>query len=438
MNAVALHKTKTPTSKITTSSPFVGAQTIKRKLAIGASNDVYEVEADRVADRVVGMGNSQVDSLTQTGSLVQRKCANCNKEESIQKKPIAETITPMIQKKGEGTGIASKALTQQIGQSKGGGHKMDQGTQSFMENRFGADFSQVNIHTGAEAIQMSRELSAKAFTVGNDIYFNEGQYSPESHSGKHLLAHELTHTIQQGGIGKNKIQRLPFQGGDPIHDPILDQYSEETGMPRDSASQHDPSYAQWLQGKIPRKTIWLNIGFDSSAKFNKTTFDKLKKSIAVERKALTHCCVTHAKACNIDLKVHYDYNKKNKPAPKDGDYDSDVAADRKLRDKNLDNITAPNGGVKVLVTESTLSQTWQGKRIFPRANAPAKGVVWNRKKAADDTIAHESGHKAGYVGNVQSNKHHSDPDNLMSSGKIRNANAKPDAEWCNKMAATAV
>jgi hypothetical protein len=76
-----------------------------------------------------------------------------------------------------------------------------------MESRFGTDFSDVKIHTGSEAVQMSKELNAQAFTVGNNIYFNEGKYSPNSHAGKHLLAHELTHTVQQGGVMQKKIQK---------------------------------------------------------------------------------------------------------------------------------------------------------------------------------------------------------------------------------------
>jgi hypothetical protein len=74
---------------------------------------------------------------------------------------------------------------------------MDSATQSFMESRFGTDFSNVKIHTGDDAVQMSRALGAQAFTVGSDIYFNSGKYNPSSESGKHLLAHELTHTVQQ-------------------------------------------------------------------------------------------------------------------------------------------------------------------------------------------------------------------------------------------------
>lgn len=83
-----------------------------------------------------------------------------------------------------------------------------------MQSRFGADFSDVKIHTGGEAILMKRELNAKAFTVGNDIYFNEGQYNPNSGEGKHLLAHELVHTVQQGSV--KTIQRQSAGSAAPV------------------------------------------------------------------------------------------------------------------------------------------------------------------------------------------------------------------------------
>jgi hypothetical protein len=85
---------------------------------------------------------------------------------------------------------------------------MDHETKNFMESHFGIDFSNVKIHTGSEAVQMSRELNAQAFAVGNDIYFNEGKYNPNFDSGKHLLAHELTHTVQQSKNLQKKIQHL--------------------------------------------------------------------------------------------------------------------------------------------------------------------------------------------------------------------------------------
>lgn len=156
----------------------------------------------------MSMKTSSKTNVSQTGSLVQRKCASCEQEEKIQKKPLAESITPLIQRSSsEKGGEASTHVENQINSSKGNGASMDGETKNFMETRFGTDFSDVKIHTGSQAVQMSRELNAQAFTVGNDIYFNEGKYSPNSESGKHLLAHELTHTVQQTGGIRRKIQK---------------------------------------------------------------------------------------------------------------------------------------------------------------------------------------------------------------------------------------
>jgi len=86
---------------------------------------------------------------------------------------------------------------------------MDKATRSEMEKGFGADFSNVTIHTDANAENLSKQLGAQAFTTGNDIYFNEGKYDPNTKQGKHLLAHELTHTIQQNGSKEKKVQKNP-------------------------------------------------------------------------------------------------------------------------------------------------------------------------------------------------------------------------------------
>ncbi|MBB4804826.1 hypothetical protein HNP38_000098 [Chryseobacterium defluvii] len=175
---------------------------IQKKLSVGSADDSYEAEADRVADQVMKMQGSS-SQPAHTGALLQRKCAACEQEEKLQMKPLTESITPLIQRSSsESGGVAPDPMESQINSGKGGGNRMDAETESFMESRFSADFSNVKIHTGNEAVQMSRELSAQAFTVGNDIYFNEGKYDPNSDHGKHLLAHELTHTIQQG----NRIQ----------------------------------------------------------------------------------------------------------------------------------------------------------------------------------------------------------------------------------------
>jgi Domain of unknown function (DUF4157) len=190
------------------------------KLAIGAVHDPLEAEADAMADTVMRMPSfpfspgRRAGLLVPTGAsaneAVQRKCAHCEEEEEeeqVQMKPLASSITPFIQAKGGNGGTASDSVTNKINTTRGGGSPMDRPTQSFMESRFGTDFSNVKIHTGNDAVQMNRELNAQAFTVGSDIYFNSGKYNPSSESGRHLLAHELTHTVQQsGGIGR-KIQR---------------------------------------------------------------------------------------------------------------------------------------------------------------------------------------------------------------------------------------
>ncbi|NHN27101.1 DUF4157 domain-containing protein [Flavobacterium jejuense] len=184
---------------------FAPAPIIQKKMSVGAENDSYEVEADNMANKVMRMQTPNQQNVSHTGALVQRKCAACE-EDKIQKKPLAETITPLIQRfsNSESGGQAPSHIESQINSSRGSGSSMDYGTKHFMESRFGTDFSNVKIHTGSQAVQMSRELNAQAFTVGNDIYFNEGKYSPNSDSGKHLLAHELTHTVQQG---KSNIRR---------------------------------------------------------------------------------------------------------------------------------------------------------------------------------------------------------------------------------------
>ncbi|KAA2239288.1 DUF4157 domain-containing protein [Chitinophaga agrisoli] len=167
------------------------------QLVIGPVDAPQEREADAIAERVIRMP---------IPSFIQRKCAHCEQEEQAQRKPLASFIQ---RKEASGNATASAAVTQQIHATQGGGSAMSGSTRSFMESRFGADFSSVRIHTGTDAVQLSRDLNAQAFTVGNDIYFNSGKYAPESTEGKHLLAHELTHTLQQsGGIGRKMIQRM--------------------------------------------------------------------------------------------------------------------------------------------------------------------------------------------------------------------------------------
>jgi hypothetical protein len=244
---------KQQTSDTGTKTEAGTASMVQCKLTVGEPGDQYEQEADAVADKVMRMPEQ---------NFVQRKCANCEEEEKkqVQRKPLSESIAPFIQTKSDSGTTVSDSLNSKISSTQGSGSSMDSATQSFMSSRFGADFSNVKIHTGGEAVQMNRELNAKAFTTGNDIYFNEGQYQPGSDSGKHLLAHELVHTVQQGGDLKRKlIQR--YSGCTTAQDTMITDDHDRARVMLSNAIAAVSSY----NGTTPAKVYnALNTHFSGS------------------------------------------------------------------------------------------------------------------------------------------------------------------------------
>ncbi len=193
---------------------------LQPKLKINPSNDKYEQEADRVAEQVMRMPEQKL----------QHKCAKCRKEEEIQstsgvkiqrKCTKCEEEEEMLQTKSKGNSpnMASSALMNQIQHTRGGGQALDTNTRSFMESRFGMDFSGVRIHDNTQAAEMNQKINAGAFTIGRDIYFNQGRYQPKTVEGRMLLAHELVHVRQQRF---DKIQRkIYYQKPTPVEkDPL--------------------------------------------------------------------------------------------------------------------------------------------------------------------------------------------------------------------------
>lgn len=172
------------------STPRLENKTIQPKLKIGQPGDEYEREADRVADAVMRMPNSQL------------QMQSVEEEEKLQMQLMeegGEEMHPNLQLKANQGAEASPGLSQKISSTKGSGAQMAPEVEHEMSAKIGADFSGVNIHTDSNAIQMNRGLGSRAFTQGNDIYFNKDEYNPGSSKGKHLLAHELTHVVQQEG-----------------------------------------------------------------------------------------------------------------------------------------------------------------------------------------------------------------------------------------------
>ena len=192
--------TSKPTATLRPATPF-----FQRQIKIGNANDAAEKEADHAADMVVegkGLsdGNPFFAAAPPPPPIVNRKEKNEEEEVQREKKSSAETVAP--------ADFSSKLESTQAG-----GRPLGNETRQHMESGFGADFSNVRIHTDGRAAQLSESVNAKAFTHGNNIYFNQGQYNPSSSQGKHLLAHELTHTIQQGAAPQQNqtISRKPKQ-----------------------------------------------------------------------------------------------------------------------------------------------------------------------------------------------------------------------------------
>jgi hypothetical protein len=118
-------------------------------------------------------------------------------EEEVRASPLAPQAAALVQPSAQG-GEAGSEIEQCLSGQRGGGRPLPDGVRAYMEPRFGADFSRVRLHTGSQAAQLSRALSAQAFTYGQDIYLGEGQYNPGSTAGQRLLSHELVHVVQQG------------------------------------------------------------------------------------------------------------------------------------------------------------------------------------------------------------------------------------------------
>jgi len=273
--------------------------TVQPKLKVGAPNDVYEQEADRVADQVMSMPES---------ASVQREMAP--EEEEVQTKPLAASITPLVQREAmpedeelqtkasensdiqrmdnleeeeiqtkplegslqreeapdeedlqmkslgnssiqreelpeeeiqtkpslqrasDGNLQADISIERQINSSKGGGSPLSDEVRSFMEPRFGADFSQVRVHTDAQADQLNRSVQARAFTTGQDVFFRQGEYNPGSRGGQELIAHELTHVVQQNGGAVQRKQTQLIQRVEVNKDPLAAAVSWRSTRPQ--------------------------------------------------------------------------------------------------------------------------------------------------------------------------------------------------------------
>lgn len=168
------------------------------KLEMTSPQDTEEVEADAIAKAIVSEGKI-MRNISQGSSA------------------------------SSGIAVSSK-MESQLYSLEGSGHQMPSGLRNMMESGFGRDFSRVRLHTDSIAADMSSSIHAKAFTIGNDIYFNHGQYSPNSSEGQHLIAHELTHVVQGTGKVGREPQTVESNESEEEHAQKSDNLSELTDL----------------------------------------------------------------------------------------------------------------------------------------------------------------------------------------------------------------
>ena len=397
-------------SKESTKSKESKPSFFQAKLSVGQPNDKYEQEADAVANTVVNhpKGNTPIVQQKEISSIqryatptedekfstndermkhdkeiqekpeVQAKCTDCEKEEKEKK--------AAVQKKSDGgSSVASPQVSSKIEKSSGKGNKLSRNTLSAMNQFFGADFSNVHIHTDSEAVLLNKKLGAQAFTQGRDIYFNSGKYNDDTADGRQLLAHELTHVIQQGFASSGKkVQRLPESFLGDLN-PFTEEEALVAGAGEGSAGNDQQavggafdSLRSLLGDVIPVPlalpawtTDFLGITlFSNDATCAGTASPKGKTMMS--NCNVAHFCTTPANFA-FEIFFHFDVDMIPRPAPF---IDADVVLE-------LDFV--PDGQ-----TTPTFSQHKSGKGVYTGAGNPLStpfGTKFSFSSSKDGTLS---------------------------------------------------
>lgn len=236
---------------------------------LGRSVDEFELEADRVADHVMrwpgGAASDdppRVDARPRAASsagaeaMPLRKCAcgggcpRCAGGDALARapsKPIGAALPGAANLQPDIRAVLSTA-----------GEPLDGASRAFMEPRFGRDFSRVRVHTDRQAQQSARRQHAHAYTVGHHIAFAPGRFAPGSPEGRHLLAHELTHVVQQAGRGAGAVQR---KGDGTRHDwTVITEIAVEAGATGDGRAQGLDAFGQVVPIDIEVNKLALDVG----------------------------------------------------------------------------------------------------------------------------------------------------------------------------------
>ena len=227
---------------------------IQAKLRVSQPGDIYEREADRIAEQVVRM--------PAPGERKEPPCAACAGGGSTCSKCAARDA--MVQRRigDAGPGRADASAPDNLLQALGPGRPLDPATRAYFEPRFGYDFSQVRVHSDTRAAESARSVNALAYTVGSNVVFGAEQYAPASSAGQRLLAHELAHVAQQGASRPVLADRIegsssppPARPGAPIalrpHTPALRLTPARIGIQRQPQPPPDRNQLCYQPGQAP-------------------------------------------------------------------------------------------------------------------------------------------------------------------------------------------
>ena len=207
----------------------LGRLIIQRKMTVGPVGDKYEQEADAVAKQVVNKLHTS-PAKSSPAQTAQRQ----EEEGELQMKPLPSISSLQRQEEEElqanrdpmlSGGELSDDVENSVQSAKSGGQPLADNIRTPMEQAFNADFSGVKVHTGNQANTLNRSLSARAFTSGQDVFFRTGEYNPENSSGQELLAHELTHVMQQN---TGTVQRYAVVGVNQSEDRAAYSVDDDT------------------------------------------------------------------------------------------------------------------------------------------------------------------------------------------------------------------
>ncbi len=386
------------------------------KLTINQPGDSFEQEADTMANKVIQdhIGFPKKDFFKPAISTIQRKCDHCEQEEDLQRKESSDEKS-----------IPSEQTENYIGSLNGAGRSLTHNERSFFEPKFGYDFSNVRIHADSKANESAKSLHALAYTHGNNIIFGNEQYKPETTSGKKLLAHELTHVVQQQGSISRFIQKADieyriltwadFQAPVPAKNPFDAETASDIKYPdlttiKASITEKQLDEVCDTKGPPPQKSkkVEATIGMDSTG-IHVTSFFSQEKSwvkpLFKDEAEMIKFCKTDTqtlgfiKACTDSFakapadaakacKPNFDQCNKNVKEGKttiDGDVEiKDAAGCTKMfedcKKAQIAAATYKSGGGTEITKSTDCAPVFQAE------------CLESRKKAGVDLLSHEQGH----------------------------------------------